>query len=284
MNLDDYLKEKLAPSTAKRYLIEIDLFFASIENPKTATYSQVMDYIGKLRTKQKHLNSSLSAIKSYYKYLTITEQRKDNPAQSIKLRDQKNRDVQLQDLFKTEELEELLNKQERSNLLKNRNKLIFSLLIYQALTLEDIIKLELDHLNLEEGVIRITAKRRTNERTLKLKSKQTYWLMNYLNVERIQLLRNKESPYLLVSYAGLSPLKVDGISHLIETQKHKFPGRKLIAQTIRQSVISNLLNEGKDLRIVQAFAGHKNPSATEKYKQTEVEDLKNQVLKYHPLQ
>ena len=38
--------------------------------------------------------------------------------------------------------------------------------------------------------------------------------------------------------------------------------------------ITNLLKQGKDLRLVQAFAGHKYPSTTELYKQTEVELLK----------
>jgi integrase/recombinase XerD len=35
--------------------------------------------------------------------------------------------------------------------------------------------------------------------------------------------------------------------------------RNLNAKTIRQSVIANLLKEGKDLRVVQVFAGHKKP-------------------------
>jgi len=35
--------------------------------------------------------------------------------------------------------------------------------------------------------------------------------------------------------------------------------------------------------IVQVFAGHKYPSATEKYRQDDVEELKRAVLKYHPL-
>ena len=75
----------------------------------------------------------------------------------------------------------------------------------------------------------------------------------------------------------------EGIGYVIETQKHLFPGRRLNAKTIRQSVITNLLKAGKDLRIVQAFAGHKYPSTTEKYKQTHVEELKTQILNYHPL-
>jgi integrase/recombinase XerD len=48
-------------------------------------------------------------------------------------------------------------------------------------------------------------------------------------------------------------------------------------------VIANLLKQNHDLRVVQVFAGHKYPSAIEKYRQDDVEELKKQIQKYHPL-
>jgi integrase/recombinase XerD len=48
-------------------------------------------------------------------------------------------------------------------------------------------------------------------------------------------------------------------------------------------VIANLLKQNHDLRVVQVFAGHKYPSATEKYKQAQREELKKQIQKYHLL-
>ncbi|MBX9850584.1 MAG: tyrosine-type recombinase/integrase [Cytophagaceae bacterium] len=59
--------------------------------------------------------------------------------------------------------------------------------------------------------------------------------------------------------------------------------RKVNCQTIRQSVVTNLLKAGNDLRIVQVFAGHKYPSTTERYKQTNVEALKMAISIYHPI-
>ncbi len=44
-----------------------------------------------------------------------------------------------------------------------------------------------------------------------------------------------------------------------------------------------MLKEGKDLRVVQVFAGHKKISSTEKYKQTAIDELKAAIHKYHPL-
>lgn len=287
MELEQYLREQNAPSTAKAYQREISLFFTSLEsksiNPETATYSQIMDYIGELRKKGKqNLGVSLAAIKKYYAYLMTTNQRKNNPAKSIKLRDKRSRDIQLQDLFKPEELEQLLERNERYPILKNRNQIIISLLIYQGMANGEITKLELENINLEEGTIYIKQGRKTNSRTLKLQSRQIFWLMNYLQTDRPKLLKETTNK-LIISKVGAAETG-EGIGYIIKTFRSKFPGRKLTAQTIRQSVITNLLKEGKDLRIVQAFAGHKYPSTTEQYKQTQVEELKNQILKYHPLQ
>jgi len=286
MELEQYLNQQNAPSTAKRYQREIELFFLSLEkqniNPKTVNYSQIMEYIGKLRTKQNNLGCSLHGIKKYYSYLLATGQRKDHPAKSIKLRDKQSRDIQLQDLFKTEELELLLDRKERYPILKNRNQIIISLLIYQGLTNGEVKKIEIENINLEQGIIYIKPGRKTNARTLKLQSKQIFWIMSYLQNDRPKLLKT-ESEKLIISSRGTAETG-EGICYIIETQRHLFPDKKLNAKTIRQSVITNLLKQGKDLRIVQAFAGHKYPSTTERYKQTQVEELKNQILKHHPLQ
>lgn len=281
MTLRSYLEKNHAPGTVKRYQREIDLFLCSIENPKTSNYDQLMDYLGKLRKHQKDIVPALCAIKQYYSYLVVIEEREDNPAISIKLRDKRPRSIQLQDLFKTEELALLLERKERYGILRNRNRIILSLLIYQGLTNGEIKRLVLRDINLEAGTIYINSSRKTNSRTLKLTNQQVFWLMNYQREDRPKLLRTVTAK-LLINKSG-SAESGEGISYLVERSKHLFPERKLNPKTIRQSVIANLLKAGKDLRVVQAFAGHKYPSATEQYKQNEVATLKAAVLKYHPL-
>jgi len=43
-----------------------------------------------------------------------------------------------------------------------------------------------------------------------------------------------------------------------------------------------MLKEGKGLRQVQAFAGHRKPSATAKYKEDGLEALKAAIDKHYP--
>lgn len=285
-SFENYLVEKqYSPGTIKVYVREISLFFFSLasqnQHAHAAKYADILDYLGAIRKEGINPKRPLYSIKQYYAFLLLKGFRKDHPARSIKLRDQQRRDIQLQDLFTAEELELLLERSERYPLLKHRNKLAISLLIYQGLTNGEVCGICLEDLNLEESTLYIKGSRKTNARTLKLRANQVYWLMEYLNKDRPKLLK-KESNQLLISKLG-KPEKGEGIGYLLECQRHLFKDRTLNAITIRQSVITNLLKSGKDLRMVQVFAGHKYPSATEQYRQTEVEALKTAVLKYHPL-
>jgi integrase/recombinase XerD len=74
----------------------------------------------------------------------------------------------------------------------------------------------------------------------------------------------------------------DITKHIKRSYGKFYAPRNVNAQTIRQSVITNLLKQNNDLRLVQAFAGHKYPSTTEKYKQTNVTQLKLALELHHP--
>ena len=280
MGIEEYLQGSKSPSTAKRYLREIRLFAESVQYPEHAGYNEVMAYIGELRRQGISPAVPLASIKSYFDYLAAEGIRKDHPAKSIKLRDNKAKDIQLQDLFTESELEMLLERPERYPLLANRNRLIIGFLIYQALTNGEIKSLELSDINLPLGTVRIRAGR-NNARTLRLRPNQAFWLMEYLNKDRPQLVRLPTNR-LIVTKLGREE-SGEGIGYLLETAREMFPERRLNAIAVRQSVIANLLKAGHDLRVVQEFAGHKSPSTTEKYRQSQAEELKAEVLKRHPL-
>ena len=290
-----HIKHKLQPLTIKTYTHNISQFCNSLNGSlislNTVEYKTIIKYIGEKRKEVSvsTLNTILQSLKSYFDYLAQTNQRIDNPARSIFLKDLKSRDIQTQDLFTPKELELLLSRKERYIMLKNRNLFIISLLIYQGLKTNEIKDLKINDIDFKEATIFIKEKKTTNSRTLKLNGNQVIYLMNYLTIERVKLLK-KETNILFLSKLG-NPENGEGIQYLLQSSRHLFETndsirrpRKLNPTTIRQSVIFNLLNQGHDLRLVQVFVGHKTPTSTERYKHTHLEELKKQVLKFHPLQ
>lgn len=286
MKLSAYLQNRYTIKTAKSYEREIEIFISNYPEADKALYKDLIHYIGTLRNRYsnaKTLNRIVSSIKVYYDFLNYTGKRKDNPSKSIRLRDKQSRDVQLQDLFTSEELENLLNRKERYNALEYRNKVLMSLLIYQALKPTEIAHITLDEINLSEATIYIKASGKTNGRELSLKPNQILLFHQYQTEIRPKLLKGVESEIFIIGHRG-SPMPSEDITkHVKRGFKGLYTPRKVNCQTIRQSVITNLLKAGNNLRVVQVFAGHKYPGATERYKQTNVEALQTAVAQYHPM-
>lgn len=287
LSLEAYLYKHYSRPTAGAYKRYIDHYLQSVPLAQSASHKEIVNYIGSLRTRYpnpKTINTCLAAIKVYYLFLCKAAGRADNPARSIYLKDTINRHVQLQDLLTRSELESLMCSKERFSLLETRNKVIMSLLIHQALLPQDLASLRVSDIDLEQGLIAIKPTAKTSARTLSLKTDQIKLLSDYIGRVRGRLLAKKavSEDALLISHRGNGESVGSLISH-IQRYKHSLKGKRVNMTIIRQSVIMNLLKEGQDLRVVQVFAGHKCPSTTQKYKQTQVEALLSAVAIHHPI-
>ncbi|WP_436489817.1 tyrosine-type recombinase/integrase [Chitinophaga sp. ARDCPP14] len=286
MTLYEYLEKHYTPATAESYHREISIFLSSYPAAQVAGYAELISYLSVLRERYNNaatLNRILCSIKVYYDYLCCIGSRNDHPARSILLRDQRSRDVQLQDLFTGEELERLLDRKERYQSLSYRNRVLMGLLVYQGLKPQEMAQIGITDINLEVGSIYIKSTHTTNSRTLSLKPSQILLLYTWLQQVRPQLLKGVASDALLIGHRGRPMSADDIVKHVIRSYKHVYPERSVTAQAIRGSVIANLLQQGYDISVVQQFAGHKYPSSTERYKQSQVETLKAAIEQYHPM-
>lgn len=290
MTLEQYLQREYSPSSTGSYLNMINRFKLAMGiRADKATYTEVLDYIGLLRKQNLHpktLRNNLFAIKIYYRYLVEVGKRKDNPIQYLYLKDQINRAIQVESLYPKEILEELYETyQSKDTQHQSRNKIIISLLIYQALTVLEISQIKISDVDLEQGTVRIKGNVKNKGRTLSLKPKQILLFHNYIKHDWKQYHRkqkpSKRTDYFLMNDEGLQ-LWQGGINRMINKDRDK--QNKLIPLKIRQSVIAHLIKENNDIRIVQEFAGHRRTASTENYKQTGLEELKSAIEKLHPLQ
>ncbi|WP_341839425.1 tyrosine-type recombinase/integrase [Chitinophaga caseinilytica] len=225
------------------------------------------------------LNGMLCAVKAYYGWLVATGVRADNPAKRIRLRDVRSRDIQLQDLLAPAELEALLpanGKKGRYTALAYRDRVLVSLLIYQALKPAEIATLRITDIDLESGTVFTAGTVSTHARRLPLQAAQVLLLYAYLREIRPRLGKGAASDRLLLGLRGKPMAAADIVKHVL---RH-YP---VSAQRIRQSVIANKLKAGEGLAAVQVFAGHKYPSSTERYRQSCDGELAAAVAAYHPM-
>lgn len=279
MTWQAYLSSRYAAATVKRYVWEVERLEKCLPNARAASRSDILAYLDRYRQSgcsAEYLRAILAILKGWYQYLVETKQLEHHPCAYLKLRDPAAA-LQLQDLFSAEELESLL-----AQVSSNRNQAIMGLLIYQGLLVGEICRLQSKDIDLAKARIWISASRRSNSRSLALKPIQILPLHQYLQIERPTLLKDQLYESFLLTSRGTIE-KGEGIQYLVSKQAKRFPQRKLNPRTIRMSVIANWLKEGINLRKAQYMAGHKKPSSTERYKQSEVEQLQQSVEKYHPL-
>lgn len=290
MNIRAYLELHYSKTSIAGYQNMIDRFLLALgAKAEEGTYTDVLDYIGLLREQGLHpksLRNNLFAIKIYYRYLVATGKRSDHPCRYLYLKDQINRAIQVESLYPKEVLEELMRTHQSKNPEhQRRDKIIISLLIYQALSVLEISELKTSDIDLENGTIKIKANVKNKGRTLSLKPNQILLFHNYLKHDYKRYHRrqkpSKRTAYFLMNEAGLQ-LWQGGINRMINSGRNK--QEKLIPLKIRQSVIAHLLKENNDVRIVQEFAGHRRAASTEAYKQTGLEELKSVIERLHPLQ
>ncbi len=286
MTIKAFLKNNYKPSTVRIYLFEINHFLAFLgkEKARSARYKDIIDYVHFLRMQYDNpatISRIVHAIKQYYFFLIETNKREDHPCRRLQIKLGEAPTIQIQDLLSEGELKMLLQRKERYEILTLRNRVVMSLLVYQALRPKEIEQLKTKDIDLEKAELYTKGTPKTNARILPLKPEQIMLFYRYLNEVRPQLVKTKTEAFIITSKG--TPQSTEGIHYLIETFRPMFPIKRLTPTTIRQSIIALKLKNGQDLRIVQVFAGHKKPSATEKYRQNNLEALKLAVNKYHPL-
>jgi integrase/recombinase XerD len=294
MSLEEYIQNRFSKTCQSSYLNGIKRYLAFMNNDAIkGTHQDVLDFIAYLRNTKIHaktLMNYLFSVKIYYQWLLVTEQRDDHPCKTLYLTDQISKAIPVETLYSEAELLHLLeNHRPVKSYIQYRDKVMLSLLIFQALTTTELVNITLPDLDLAKGTVHIRHTHSKKDRILALQSNQILLIYNYLNIERpILLARNtdadyeNDNPYLnvIINNEG-RPMNPHGISRHLNQYRAK--DERITPFKIRQSAIKNLLRKGNDLRIVQVFAGHRRSSSTEAYKQTGLEELKNVIQKLHPL-
>ncbi|WP_313806764.1 tyrosine-type recombinase/integrase [Flavobacterium sp.] len=266
--LEQFLLQDCSKQTVKSYLFSINHFLKMNPRAKRYKYQHIVGYmeeIGQKQSNAKYRVAILSAIKKYYDYLIFSGHRTDHPCKQLNIKVNSNQAIQVQELFSSEELQLLMNRENRYQHLDTRNHVLLSLLIYQGLTSNEIARLEVKDVDLDGGTIKIKASTNLNKRTLGLEAKQIKLFAKYIDETREAQLRCQTDKLILTKLG--KPIKVDSIHSVIEPLKPLFPDRDLNPKTIRMSVICNWLNTGNKLPLerVQYQSGHKWPGTTEKY-------------------
>ncbi len=294
--------KKYSPATTETTVRLVEYFSRWAEGESITELEEIsyqdammfMQWSNKHGASQKTIANYLNHIRKFYQFLMSEGEVKENPVAHIKVQGIKRKIYY--DVLNTEELQLLYSQypttitaapgknippQQRNILSRRRNKVILSLLVYQGLRVEEVAALNLQDLQLREGKITIHSQRRTAARTMKLEPHQVYELMDYVHEIRKQFLQTTEATDKLFLQWRKGE-NFYGITQMMLSHLRKINSRIKNFDQIRASVITAWLKQ-YDLRKVQYLAGHKYVSSTEEYKANNIDELQDDITKFHPL-
>ncbi|MHB8209091.1 tyrosine-type recombinase/integrase [Mucilaginibacter sp.] len=246
-------------------------------------YNDLMAYIKFMREQGQKIRNIVSQVSCFRQYFDYLKQQKivtANPSKTIFLKGYTQRIPH--DILSRETLMEIYDSCPDTGITQKRDKLMLSFVIFQGLFKNEVLNIEPGDLNLFKGTAYVRGNGNTRARTLNLAPQQILPLQEYLTAIRPRLIKEKgtDSPYLFVS-KGKCINAENSLYELLEVLKRKDMGLKNFLH-IRISLISHWIKE-KNIREVQYLAGHKSIVGTEMYKSVDLKDLKESLVRFHPL-
>jgi site-specific recombinase XerD len=270
MTLEEYLNKFHRPRTVIEYKRDIGLFLENTPNPQNGTIKDILSYLEILRKKFDNpstIKKVLVAVRKYYQYLVVINYRDDNPVDGVKLNDVKKKN-RTEGLYDDEQLEQL-----KEQILAEETlyyKSLFSLLIFQALTITELQQVLKENIDLTKGAITIKATNLTLTRTLKLDPTQILIFYKLLETYTDDKLPLFNETHMAIQYHLKHRYKIENV-------------KKIIPSKVRRSLVSKWVREGKDLREVQYLAGYKSILTAQAYTSLMDEKLKERIRMLHPL-
>lgn len=263
INFLEYLKyeRRLSDNTIDSYgenllLISNNLKknLISLNNNEIRTF--LLNTSATARTKAHYL----TVLNSFYKYLVFTDKLKNNPCDGIK---SPKLEKKLPTYLTNEEIDKLLNMR-LTKPVDYRNKAMLELIYATGARISEITNLELNQIDYDECVIRVTGKGK-KERIIPFGDASSKALKEYIENYRVFLIKNDTCNYVFINKNGMKISRQMVFKILKSLAKKAGIEKEVSPHTLRHSFATNLLNNGADLRIIQELLGHENLETTEIY-------------------
>jgi len=220
----------------------------------------------------------LSTLRRFYRYLLREDIRDSDPTAQLA---SPRLGKPLPDSLTEQEVEELLAQPDVNELLGLRDRTMLELLYATGLRVSELVSLQLEQLNLRQGLIRCIGKG-NKERLVPVGEVALDWLQHYLYESRPGLLNGKVCDDLFPTQRGKAMTR-QAFWYLIKRYaKQAHIDKHLSPHTLRHAFATHLLNHGADLRVVQLLLGHADLSTTQIYTHVAKERLKQLHGQHHP--
>ena len=280
-----WIEKGLSINTLNSYKSDLEKYFNWIElnslKYKELSRSDVLEYLAYLfgqKLEGKSVARNLSSLKAFHNYLILKDITKSNPCEKIET---PKFVKSIPSSLSENEVEKLLDAPDENTFIGIRDKTMIETLYSCGLRISELVDLEIIHVNLRQGVIRVLGKGQ-KERLVPMGQK----LINLIGIYFRKLEENKiknSSNFLFLSQRG-KKITRQAFWHRIRIYATKagLENNKISPHILRHAFATHLLNNGADLRVVQLLLGHSDLNTTQIYTEVAKRRLQNLHSAHHP--
>jgi integrase/recombinase XerD len=283
----DHLRAErgLSPNTIAAYRSDLDKYQAwassreqALDAVKPRDISAFLAHLRALGLSARSAGRAIHAIRGFYRFLVREEKVTEDPMENIR---SPRPFKPLPRFLNRAQVEALLEAPDLSTALGLRDKAILETMYASGLRASEVIQLKTENIDPDVGLLRIFGKGR-KERLVPIGSSALAAILRYETEGRAALLKKKRSRELFLNHAG------EGLSRMglwLIVRRHALSvgvASILTPHVLRHSFATHLLENGADLRALQAMLGHADISTTEIYTHVSRERLRQVFDKFHP--
>ncbi len=268
----EHLEEKeLTENTIAAYRTDLEQFVSFLlergtPDWKSVAHEDILAFMLFLR-ERRYANSTVArrtaAVKSFCSYLEKNHLIDQNPTKGI---DSPKVDRCPPHAISPHQIDDLLELPMRNATPDSlRDKAMLELLYATGMRVSELVALDVQDIDMDTETLRCIGKQ-DRGRTLPLSATAVTALEEYLDIGRPQLLRSngENNGELFLNHRGRR-LTRQGFWLILKSYAEKLGLTNLTPHTLRHSFAAHMLNNGAELREVQALLGHASLSTTQIY-------------------
>jgi integrase/recombinase XerD len=280
------LEKSLSENSIEAYINDVSRLEKFFEEEKEACipvnvkYSDLKEFLAWFNTENQNARTQsrvLSGIRSFFRYLLIEGEIKENPASII---ESPNIGFKLPEVLSVNEIDRIIGAIDLSKPEGHRNKAIIETLYGCGLRVSELVNLRLTDIHYTEEFVMVTGK--GNKQRLVPVSNKALKEIDIYKTDRAGLPVIHDGNILFLSRRGRKLTRAMIFTITKDLALKADIRKKISPHTFRHSFATHLIEGGADLRAVQEMLGHESILTTEIYTHIDRSFLRDTLIMFHP--
>lgn len=250
----------------------------ALEEIKARDVAAFLAHLRALGLSARSAGRAVHGIRGFFRFLVREEKLADDPMENVR---SPKPFKPLPRFLNRAQVEALLRAPDPGTALGLRDRAILETMYASGLRASEVTHLKTENIDADIGLLRIFGKGR-KERLVPIGSSALAAILRYEREGRGRLLKRKKTRELFLNHSG-EPLSRMGLWLIV--RRHALAvgvAHILTPHVLRHSFATHLLENGADLRALQAMLGHADISTTEIYTHVTRERLRQVFDRFHP--